>query len=329
MEWWAWTAAVALVYDDKQRFRSRALVQVGSPEPVDPWLPTEGHDDHRAVRALTDDLARRLRDVGPDYASWSDADLLAAVAEIVARSETDLPHDVDLADRQRVVERLVGLERSAGGPAALAPLREAEAGYRRGLDRAGLHDAQVAAAYRSGTLRWALAAAVAKVLIALPFAAVGAVVHLVPYQLVKYISRRPDNLGMRATVKLVGCFILFAMTYAALGTVVGLEFGALVRPGGGAGRAGVRVRDGADGRTAAPDGRRPGGHPGGTGAGTGVRLPVGSTGPPSSTRPGSRSGSNRPPPGKPRPGPVLDGTGFGCHHGRTMYSTSTPELLLT
>jgi hypothetical protein len=71
-----------------------------------------------------------------------------------------------------------------------------------------------------------LAAAVAKVVIALPFAAVGALVHLVPYQLVKHLSRRPDNLGMRATVKLVGCFVLFALTYAALGVVIGLQFGA-------------------------------------------------------------------------------------------------------
>ncbi len=220
------TAAVALVYDDKQRFRSRALVKVGSPEPVDPWLPPPGHDDHHAVRALTDDLARRLRDVGPDYASWSDADRLAAVAEIVARSETDLPREVDLADRQRVAERLVGVE-AAGGPGVLAPLRDAHARYQQDLDRAGLHDAQVAAAYRSGTLRWALAAAVAKVVVALPFAAVGALVHLVPYQLVKYISANPDNQGMRATLKLMGCFVLFAVTYAALGTLVGLEFGAL------------------------------------------------------------------------------------------------------
>jgi hypothetical protein len=201
-------------------------VKVGRPEPVGPWLPARGHDDHHAVRALTDDLARRLRDVGPDYASWSDADRLASVAEIVSRSETDLPHDVDLADRQRVAERLVRVEASAGGPAALAPLRQAQARYQRDLDRAGLHDAQVAAAYRSGTLRWALAAAVAKVLVALPCAAVGALVHFVPYQLVKHVSRRPDNQGMRATVKLVGCFVLFAVTYAALGTVVGLEFGA-------------------------------------------------------------------------------------------------------
>jgi glycerol-3-phosphate O-acyltransferase/dihydroxyacetone phosphate acyltransferase len=220
------TAAVALVYDDKQRFRSRALVKVGRPEPVDPWLPAPGHDDHHAVRALTDDLARRLRDVGPDYASWSDADRLAAVAEIVTRSETDLPGDVDLADRQRVAERLARVESSTGGAAALAPLRHAHARYQQDLDRAGLHDAQVAAAYRSGSLRWPFAAAVAKVLIALPFAAAGAVVHVVPYQLVKYVSRRPDNQGMRATVKLVGCFVLFAVAYAALGVLIGLEFGA-------------------------------------------------------------------------------------------------------
>ena len=55
------TVAVTLVYDDKQRFRSRALVRVGVPAPTQPWIGAYRDDGPAAVRALTDDLAERLR----------------------------------------------------------------------------------------------------------------------------------------------------------------------------------------------------------------------------------------------------------------------------
>jgi hypothetical protein len=84
----------------------------------------------------------------------------------------------------------------------------------------------VAASYRSGRLRWALAGALAKVLGALPLALVGMAIHLVPYQLVKGLGRLPTNLGMRATVKLLGCFFSFTLVYAALGVSIGETFGA-------------------------------------------------------------------------------------------------------
>ncbi len=45
------TVAVALVYDDKQRFRSQALVKVGRPEPVDGWLAPTGSTSERRCAA--------------------------------------------------------------------------------------------------------------------------------------------------------------------------------------------------------------------------------------------------------------------------------------
>jgi len=54
----------------------------------------------------------------------------------------------------------------------------------------------------------------------------GVVVHVVPFQIVKRIAEIPANEGMRATVKLLGCFFLFVLTYAAIGVAVGLQFGA-------------------------------------------------------------------------------------------------------
>ncbi len=181
------TVAVTLVYDDKQRFRSRALVRVGVPVPVQPWIGAYRDDGPAAVRALTHDLAERLRPDGSEYASWIEATLLAEIADVVARSTTVLPEPVDLADRSRVVDALVRARRTPGSTtaAAMRSLEAAHAAYREALDVLGLDDAQVAADYRSGRLRWDLAGAQALVVVALPPALVGVVVHAVPYGVVK------------------------------------------------------------------------------------------------------------------------------------------------
>jgi hypothetical protein len=65
-----------------------------------------------------------------------------------------------------------------------------------------------------------------KALVALPFAAIGALVHIIPFQIMKQVGRRPTNEGIKATVKLLGCFVLFAATYAAVGVLVGRSYGA-------------------------------------------------------------------------------------------------------
>jgi glycerol-3-phosphate O-acyltransferase/dihydroxyacetone phosphate acyltransferase len=224
------TVAVALVYDDKQRFRSQALVKVGHPEPTDRWLGAYRADERAAVRGLTDELTGRLRDLGPDYRSWSEADILSDAADITARAasdlsaSSDLPRDVALEDRDAIATVLAQAAATGSDP-AVASVRAAVAAYRYQLALVGLDDAQVAAGFRSGRLRRKLVWAWASVGMALPFAAAGAVIHALPYLVVKRLSRIPANEGMRATVKLLGCFFLFVVVYATVGVAVGVAFG--------------------------------------------------------------------------------------------------------
>ena len=144
------TVTVTLVYDDKQQFRSRALVRVGAPAPVRPWSPEGEDDDAHAVRGLTADLTERLRRDGTEYASWADEAELAGIAEVMVRSTTVLPGEVTLEDRRRVAQRLADAALTPEGGAVLARAREAMATYQRRLDLLGLTDAQVAAEYGSG-----------------------------------------------------------------------------------------------------------------------------------------------------------------------------------
>ncbi len=220
------TVTVTLVYDDKQRFRSRALVRVGVPAPVQPRVEAYRHDPARAVRALTVELTERLRRDGTEYDSWADAAELAGLAEVMVRPATVLPGEVTLEDRRSVVEALAEARLAPEGRDALTRARTAMTAYQRRLDLLGLTDAQVAAEYGSGRLRWDLARALVKVAAALPFAAAGVVIHAVPYGLVDLAGRVPDNVGMRATIKLLGSFFVYTTLYLAIGVVVGSRFGA-------------------------------------------------------------------------------------------------------
>lgn len=219
------TVAVGLAYDSKARFRSRALVRAGAPQPAAAWSARYRRDDHDAVRALTDDLAERLRRVSPDYRSWVEAERWGQIAEVFDRPARDVPVEVELVERERVARTLaVSDDGSPGG--SMTSLQEAFDRYQRDLTLLGLTDAQVAASYRHGRLRLVLAWSLFKVAVAAPVAAVGYLVHVVPYQIMKRVGRVPSNEGMKATVKLFGCFFLFTLEYAALGAVVGTQFGA-------------------------------------------------------------------------------------------------------
>jgi hypothetical protein len=88
-----------------------------------------------------------------------------------------------------------------------------------------VNDAQLVAGSNRRRVRLSVLWSACKVLLALPFAVAGAIVHLIPFQIVKQVAKRPVNEGIKATVKLLGCFVLFVITYAVLGVLVGRAVG--------------------------------------------------------------------------------------------------------
>ena len=122
-----------------------------------------------------------------------------------------------------MAERLAATQDAA--PAALDKLFGAFAVYERDLNVLGVNDAQLVARFPRRR-RLAVLWSAVMVLVALPFAAIGALVHLVPFQIMKQVGKRPANEGIKATVKLLGCFVLFTLTYVVVGVLVGRAFGA-------------------------------------------------------------------------------------------------------
>ncbi len=218
------TVAVGLVYDAKARFRSRALVWVAEPVGIERWTEDYRSDERATVSAVTENLAVQLDQVNPTYSSWAQAEQLARIAAVVVRTPGEqVPPDVGLADQVDVAASLAAMQR--GSSASLLNLLEASATYERDLSLLGVTDAQLAVGYPSGRLRISILWSALKVVIAFPFAVAGVAVHIVPFQIMKQLAKIPSNEGIKATVKLLGCFVTFVVTYAVVGVVVGRTFG--------------------------------------------------------------------------------------------------------
>ena len=223
------TVAVGLVYDAKATFRSRALVRIGPAVPVDRFVEPYQQDSRAAVRTFTEVLADQLGDVVTTYRSWREAEMLAAMADLVLApaesgalgqgSDTD-NGDGDgpsLADRERVASSLASIDLGSTGPGRA--LEDAFGTYQRDLTLLGLSDRQVTTSY-GRRYRAALAWSLLKVAVALPPGLLGAVVHVVPYQVVKRASVLAKDESIKATVKLGGCAALFSVTYLTIAEVV-------------------------------------------------------------------------------------------------------------
>jgi hypothetical protein len=140
------------------------------------------------------------------------------MAEVFVRQPSG---EMTMAAQAEVVERLSRLGAGARSDACRLTFSR----YERDLLLWGLSDAHVAGAHSRRRLLRPLLWSMAKVVVALPFAAIGFVVHIVPFQIVKQLAKRPTNEGIKATVKLLGCTALFAIVYAAAGVIVGRAYG--------------------------------------------------------------------------------------------------------
>ncbi|MDQ2729165.1 MAG: hypothetical protein M3Y91_15205 [Actinomycetota bacterium] len=113
------------------------------------------------------------------------------------------------------------------GARAFERLSDEVTSYRRDVALLGLPDEQVTAEHSTWRYRRTLAWSVLKVAVAAPVAGVGVSVHALPYSLIKALARLPRNEGMKATVKVGGCFGLFTGCYLVLAICVARRRGAL------------------------------------------------------------------------------------------------------
>lgn len=201
-----------LVFEERQRFRSRVLIEVGRPIDPRPWLTPGGETDRESVRALTHAIERALAAVTLNFPSWEEADLVRRAASLYVADEVGprpggrlaehLPFQRAFADGYAEIRRR--------HPEETRRVRRELEHYARLLDLTGLSDHQVASEYPPTLVARFLLRAALDLLLLLPAGLLGAVLHWLPYKIPRWTVRLlPLDRDQHASYKLMISLFLF------------------------------------------------------------------------------------------------------------------------
>lgn len=210
---------VGLTFEEKGTFRSRALVQVGEPIEVAPWqarrVAASPDQARQVVRELTDAVRTGLAKVTLNYTSHEDARAIERGSELLARGELELPARMALDEAFSLRQVFIDGARKARErfPERVRSIRQRLARYDEELARLGLRDDQVAARYDSADVSLYLLGSASLLLFWLPLAAVGTLIHFIPYRLCGVIAPFTKTQDLPATMKLFSGFFLFPITW--------------------------------------------------------------------------------------------------------------------
>jgi hypothetical protein len=205
---------VGLVLDEPGRFRAgHALVLVGPPVETVDCVALHRHDPVAAVRTLTDRLAAALRRQFVEAEDRESLRLLRLI-ERVWRQENGVrrdPRSVTWLQRASRAYRWLRL----ASPAQVEHFRREVEAYERELDRLGVTPETQGRAYAPSLVVRYAAREIVPLLLGLPLAALGIVLHALPYQLVALGIRlaRPEP-DVEATYKIAGGVVIYPLAWA-------------------------------------------------------------------------------------------------------------------
>jgi glycerol-3-phosphate O-acyltransferase/dihydroxyacetone phosphate acyltransferase len=216
-----------LFYTDKTRFRSRALLCFGPPLTVLPTgLETDGEPPAPAVRDLTTQLEEAMAGLTVQ-ADHHEALALAELAErLVVTSGASRPGLVDRLElRRRLVAGYARLRET--DPARLEAIRSAVGRYEAMLRQADLTPELLpASGFRAGVVLRVTAKAMLLLVVLLPLAVAGTVIHAPVWLLISVVARRfersPDVV---ATVKALAGIVCYPLLWGALGALAAWRWG--------------------------------------------------------------------------------------------------------
>jgi len=213
-----------LHYDRKATFRSPVLLVVGEPIPVAPLLDGYRRDERAAVAALTERIDAALDEVVLQAETRELVEGIARVARWTTGADAgDDPNDLAARNRRARVLAAAYARLRARDPARVEEVVAEARHYRRTLERLGVRDpwALELAAPRTG----AVLAAVLKLVVAAPLAAVGAVMGWIPYRLVNVVAPRVTrDEDILSTVKLLGGALFLFVGWSLEALAVALIF---------------------------------------------------------------------------------------------------------
>jgi glycerol-3-phosphate O-acyltransferase/dihydroxyacetone phosphate acyltransferase len=211
----------AIFYTAKQSFRSNALLYFGDGIPVAPVpVDASGEPPRDAVEALTDRIESALNDLTLQADSREALDLIGRAERVISLGRARLPEQ--LALRKRFIDGYARLRER--DPARLVQLQSRFERFEAELGDANLEPETLPPPTISGSVK-----TLTTLLVTLPLAVIGAVVHYPTYRLIRFLAMRlTKEEELVATIKAVGGIALYPLTYLAWGALVAWRFGAAI-----------------------------------------------------------------------------------------------------
>lgn len=230
---------VGIAFENKDRFRARALLVVGEPIDTADARAMMATDERGAVKLLTERITEVLKRVTINVDTWTERRLLERAVEI-SRAEKlrDAPgavtsREVSLEERTRHLKLFHEAYQTLRNekPQEIESLRRDVARYDRALKMLGMTDWEVRARFGGGTVaRWAIRF-VRLVLLRTPIGIVGTILHAIPYRIPRALaSKKAAEPDQPASWKLFASIVIFpvwwlllaGITWAWLGWEAGL-----------------------------------------------------------------------------------------------------------
>lgn len=207
--------SVALEFDERDTFRSRALLLFG---PVRSVADLPGKD---LAQEITDAIHADLSELLVEGTTWDERILIVRVAEMFAKdaNDTSLQHLNAVGRRIEQARRVL----SQSAPADVHAIEERLRAYVSRLDREETSDDIVVKVARGGSgLEGDRVLRAAIMIATLPLAALAAVIYWLPYQLPRFVTKRLKGDPDEASTYKLGVGLVVYPIWAAL--MMGLAF---------------------------------------------------------------------------------------------------------
>jgi 1-acyl-sn-glycerol-3-phosphate acyltransferase len=218
---------VGLNFEDKSKFRSRVLMQIGDPltvsDIVNNYRHAEQSERAKYVHQLSERIHEGLLAVSPSFDTWEEARLVGRAADIWGRQDLEPAAEVDFVE---TVELRRGFAQGyhwmrKNYPESATDFWQTMTEYDQLLSTAGLRDQQLVATDPiSSTFGFALKSTL-KLAIRLPLSLIGTVLNLIPLQISSVVGRQSDP-DKRATWSIFSSVLLFPVFWTLQAIVAGL-----------------------------------------------------------------------------------------------------------
>ena len=212
-----------LNYIHRHRFRSQVLIEFGEPIVIgEQWIQPYSNDAQRTIRELTDFIGDSLSAVTLNAPDWATLRFIQTVRRLYKPSSAVLTPGQYVELNRRFVD---GYLAYMDDP-EMGRMRRKVENYQARLDMLGLKDHHLRQAVSLSTAFRRILLRSLTMLVLLPFAIPGALLHLPVGWLVALVGERFSyEMDDIATLKVFATLLLLPILYVVVAIVVGIGFG--------------------------------------------------------------------------------------------------------